>query len=122
MTTPISVQLYTIREAIAADAIAALQRLAALGFDTVEGFALPQLADRYAEALPAAGLAMPTCHASLCSSRGVDPEWWTTRADVEQVAAELSAIAPRAAGVGALKHLATQTTGRNALCRNAVGS
>jgi sugar phosphate isomerase/epimerase len=119
VTTPISVQLYTIREAIAADAVAALHRLAAIGFDTVEGFALPQLADRYADALPAAGLAMPTCHASLVGvdvdpvfeaaarigigvviEPWVDPERWTTRADVEQVAAELSAIASRAADAG----------------------
>ena len=119
MTTPISVQLYTIREAIAADAGAAIHRLAALGFDTVEGFALPQLADRYAEALPAAGLTMPTCHATLIGvdvepvfdaaakvgigmviEPWVDPERWTTRADIEKIAAELSAIAPRAADAG----------------------
>jgi sugar phosphate isomerase/epimerase len=114
-----SVQLYTIREALAADMPAALARLAAIGFRTVEGFDLVGLADRYAMALPDAGLAMPSAHVTLLGADldlvfaaahrlgvttviepWVDPERWTRRAEVEAIAAELSAAAARAEGAG----------------------
>ena len=65
MTTPMarpSVQLYTVREALAADMPGALARLARIGFERVEGFDLVGLQDRYADALPDSGLAMPSAH------------------------------------------------------------
>jgi sugar phosphate isomerase/epimerase len=117
--TPPSVQLYTVREALAADMPAALARLAAIGFRTVEGFDLVGLEDSYAAALPGAGLAMPGAHVTILGADlervfaaahrlgvttviepWVSPERWTRREDVETIAAELSAVAARAEGAG----------------------
>jgi sugar phosphate isomerase/epimerase len=114
-----SVQLYSIREALAADMPAALARLAGIGFERVEGFNLVGLQDRYADALPAAGLAMPSAHVTLLGADldavfaaahrlgvttvidpWVNPDRWARREDVEGIAAELSAIAPRAEDAG----------------------
>ena len=122
MTTPMarpSVQLYTVREALAADMPGALARLARIGFERVEGFDLVGLRDRYADALPGSGLAMPSAHVTLLGADldlvfaaahrlGVttvidpwaDPERWGRREDVEAIAAELSAIAARAEDAG----------------------
>jgi sugar phosphate isomerase/epimerase len=114
-----TVQLYTIRAGLAADMPGALARLAAIGFERVEGFDLVGLQDRYAAALPDAGLAMPSAHVTLLGADlasvfaaahrlGVGtviepwtaPERWGRREDVEAIAAELSAIAPRAQDEG----------------------
>ena len=122
MTTQIarpSVQLYTVREALAADMPGALARLARIGFDCAEGFDLVGLQDRYADALPGSGLAMPSAHVTLLGADldlvfaaahrlgvttvidpWVDPERWGRREDVEAIAAELSAIAARAGDAG----------------------
>lgn len=114
-----SVQLYTVRTALAADMPAALARLAVIGFERVEGFDLVGLGDQYAAALPDAGLVMPSAHVTLLGADlapvfaaarrlGVgtviepwaSPERWGRREDVEAIAAELSAIAPRAEDAG----------------------
>ncbi len=122
MTTPMarpSVQLYTVREALAADMSGALARLARIGFERVEGFDLVDLQDRYADALPRAGLTMPSAHVTLLGADldlvfaaahrlGVttvidpwaDPVRWGRREDVQAIAAELSAIAARAEDAG----------------------
>ncbi|MEP6481361.1 MAG: sugar phosphate isomerase/epimerase [Rhodoglobus sp.] len=64
-TSPLSVQLYTIRDAMAVDPAAALERLAGLGFTTVEPFGLVEFADTYAELLPRFGLKPSSAHAAL---------------------------------------------------------
>jgi len=122
MTTPMarpSVQLYTVREALAANMPGALARLARIGFERVEGFDLVGLQDRYADALPESGLAMPSAHVTLLGADldlvfaaahrlgvttvidpWVDPGRWGRRGEVEAIAAELSAIAARAEDAG----------------------
>jgi sugar phosphate isomerase/epimerase len=119
VTSPLSVQLYTVREALAADLPGTLQRIAQIGFRQVEPFGFVEHADAYAEALPAAGLVAPSSHASLIGQDlapilaaaqkvgvgtvidpFVDPERWTSREGVEGVAAELNRIAAQAADSG----------------------
>jgi sugar phosphate isomerase/epimerase len=63
--TPLSVQLYTIRRALADDPAAALERLAGLGFTTVELFGLLDHAATYAALLPRFGLTPSSTHAKL---------------------------------------------------------
>jgi sugar phosphate isomerase/epimerase len=64
-TANLSVQLYTVREALADDVDAALERVAEIGFRNVEPFGLLDYADRLASSLPRHGLAAPTTHAGL---------------------------------------------------------
>ena len=66
MSSPgLSVQLYTIRQALAEDRGTALSRLADLGFRTVELFDFVDQADAYADLLGERGLAAPSGHAML---------------------------------------------------------
>src|SRR5450759_1992514 len=64
-SSELSVQLYTIRYALAEDRGAALSRLADLGFRTVELFDFVDQADAYADLLGERGLAAPSGHAML---------------------------------------------------------
>jgi sugar phosphate isomerase/epimerase len=64
-SSDLSVQLYTIRYALAEDRGAALSRLADLGFRTVELFDFVDQADAYADLLGERGLAAPSGHAML---------------------------------------------------------
>jgi sugar phosphate isomerase/epimerase len=119
VTKPISVQLYTVRDAIAADLPGTLQRVAGIGYTNVELFGYTELVDAYKEALPAAGLVAPSGHAKLVGQDvdhilrasaaigletvidpHIDEARWTTREDVEAIAHELSAIAGQAADHG----------------------
>ena len=68
MTSPISVQLYTVRDAIAADLPGTLRRLADIGFTQVEPWGFVERVDEYAEALPAAGRA-----SAYSSTRSTNP-------------------------------------------------
>ena len=61
----LSVQLYTIRQALAEDRGTALSRLADLGFRTVELFDFVDQADALADLLGEHGLAAPSGHAML---------------------------------------------------------
>ncbi len=65
MAHPLSVQLWTIREALAADPAAALERLAGLGFTTVEPFGLVDGAAALAELLPRFGLVPSSAHVAI---------------------------------------------------------
>jgi sugar phosphate isomerase/epimerase len=65
MSHPLSVQLYTVRDALAADPATALERLAGLGLTTVEPFDLVAHADSYAELLPRFGLTPSSAHVTL---------------------------------------------------------
>jgi sugar phosphate isomerase/epimerase len=60
-----SVQLYTVREALAEDLPATLHRLAGIGFDQVEPFALTRFGAAIGPVLAAAGLTAPTAHQSF---------------------------------------------------------
>jgi len=108
----LSVQLYSIRDAVAADLPGALARLAEIGFTRVEPFDLSD-PERLRDALAGAGLTAPSAHARLDDERifeaaatvGVEtliqpftpPERWTSAAGVDGVAEEL-ADAAEAAG------------------------
>ncbi|MBB4684292.1 sugar phosphate isomerase/epimerase family protein [Amycolatopsis jiangsuensis] len=60
-----SVQLYSVREAFAADPAEVLRRLAAIGFTAVEPYGVVENAEALGAGLPAHGLRAPTAHASL---------------------------------------------------------
>ncbi|WP_395817039.1 sugar phosphate isomerase/epimerase family protein [Curtobacterium flaccumfaciens] len=122
MTQPLSVQLYTVRDALTADLPGTLQRIADIGYTNVEAFGFVDNADELAAALRDAGLAAPSGHARLLDAGEqdlerifhasttlgfgtlidphIDESRWTTREDVEAIARELSALAPRAADHG----------------------
>ena len=119
MPAPLSVQLYSVRDAIAADPAAALERVASVGFTTVELFGFVDRADEYASLLPAFGLTPSSGHASLLGrdlvpaieaakkigittliDPMVAPERWTNSDDVVALATELNAIARIAADEG----------------------
>ncbi len=137
----LSVQLYTVRHALAEDFDGTIARLAGFGFTTIEPFALDRYADELAAALPAHGLAAPTAHVDLltgdrntifatASQLGVgtviqpstDASRWTSASDVSDIALALNAAATEAAGfglrVGYHNHhfeLAEQIEGQHAL-------
>ncbi|WP_432563317.1 sugar phosphate isomerase/epimerase family protein [Kineococcus sp. SYSU DK003] len=140
-TSKISVQLYTVREALAADLGGTLARLASIGFRQVEPFGLQDSAASLAPLLAEHGLSAPSAHAkvvggdvdavlaaaaqtgtTLVVEPHVDPQRWTTAEDVAAIAAELNAAAERAADAGVTigyhNHefeLATKIDGRPAL-------
>lgn len=61
----LSVQLYSVRDAFAADPAAALSRLAEIGFTQVEPYGVQENLAVLRSALPAHGLTAPTAHAKL---------------------------------------------------------
>ncbi|TPW73419.1 sugar phosphate isomerase/epimerase [Schumannella sp. 10F1B-5-1] len=121
MAQPLSVQLYTVRDAFGADPVAALKRLADIGFTQVEPFAIANFADQLAEALPASGLGVSSAHAGLVADDVdahevlavaqrlgvpvvidpfVAPEKWQSRDDVLATAAKLNELVAPAADLG----------------------
>ncbi|WP_244906964.1 sugar phosphate isomerase/epimerase family protein [Rathayibacter caricis] len=113
--TDLSVQLYSVREPLAADLPATLDRLAGIGFAKVELFDFVTLAEDYRAALSASGLTAPSAHARLlgpqegtsvdeildiAASLGVqtvidphvDAARWTSADDVKAIADELNAL------------------------------
>lgn len=121
-SSQVSVQLYTVREALADDVAGTVSRLAELGFAAVEPFGPLALSDELAAALAEHDIAAPTMHQgflgsdddaldalfSAAAARGTrtvidpftPPDRWGTREDVEAVAAELAAAAAVAARHG----------------------
>ena len=116
---PLSVQLYTVREALVADPAAALERLASIGFTRVELFGFVDRAAEFAELLPRFGLTPSSAHASLVGkdivpvfeaakklglTTVIDPmvaaEAWKTSDSVVAIADELNSIARIAADEG----------------------
>lgn len=116
---PLSVQLYTVRDAIAADLPTALERVAGIGFRTVELYGFVERADEYSELLPANGLSAPTAHARLVGADlgpifaaarkigigtlidpMIDHTLWTSRDDIARSADALGEIARAAADHG----------------------
>ncbi|HWI31865.1 MAG TPA: sugar phosphate isomerase/epimerase [Microbacterium sp.] len=120
MPTPaISLQLYSLREAIAADAPAAIARAANAGFRLVEPFALAETAAVIGPLLRANGLSAPTAHARVlgleqaptfeaAAALGVvtvidpmiDRDRWVTGDSVDRIADELADAAATAATFG----------------------
>lgn len=116
---PVSVQLYSVRDALAADPATTVLRLADLGLRTVEPFGLTDAVDALEPALAAAGLTAPTAHVTLLGGAHeaafaaaarlgvatliepyVPAERWATREDVAALAAELTVVARLAADHG----------------------
>lgn len=115
----ISVQLYTVRNAIAADLPGTLNRIAEIGFRDVELYGFVDRAHEYTDALGAAGLGAPSAHAHLVGVEldavfaaarrigintvidpHIDEARWTTRDDVTAIARELNEIARAADDAG----------------------
>lgn len=115
-SAPLSVQLYTVREALAADLPGTLARIAELGFTDVELYGFADREHEFADGLAAAGLRAPSGHASLVEVEDpavvfavgqrlglttvIDPairaERWADREGVATIASQLNALAPMA--------------------------
>jgi sugar phosphate isomerase/epimerase len=113
-----SVQLYTVRDLLDADAAGTIEALAAMGFTAVEPFGLPDLAPAVRDALEANGITAPTAHGAVLGSTAetlaaakelgvqviIEPwqpsERFADRALIAEVAAELTAAAEAAAAHG----------------------
>jgi sugar phosphate isomerase/epimerase len=115
----LSVQLYTVREALAEDFDGTLATIAGFGFDTVEPFGVDNFADQLREGLPRHGLSAPTAHVGLLRGDAdaildlaaelgiatvIDPavtaERWQSIADIAATAEQLNAAAKKAAERG----------------------
>jgi sugar phosphate isomerase/epimerase len=115
----LSVQLYTVRDALAQDFGGTLGKLAAFGFTQVEPFALLNFANELRSGLAQNGLTAPTTHMHLLGEDQdaifalgaelgiqtiiepyVDPARWEAEADISEVASELNAAASKAADHG----------------------
>jgi sugar phosphate isomerase/epimerase len=115
----LSVQLYTVREALAEDFDGTLGKLASFGFTQVEPFALLNFADELRDGLAQNGLTAPTTHVHVLGEDQdavyalaaeldiqtviepyVDPARWQTGTGVSEVASELNAAAIKAADYG----------------------
>ena len=113
-------QLYSIRDAVAADLPGALARLAAIGVTRVEPFDLLTDPGGLRDALAAAGLTAPSAHARIGADAELDrvfeaaatvgartvihpytaPERWVSEAGVDAVVEELAAAADAARSYG----------------------
>ncbi|EWS82380.1 xylose isomerase [Brachybacterium phenoliresistens] len=138
----ISLQLYSVRDALAQDHLGTLRRLVEMGFDTAEPYHLVEQRDDLVRAREELGIAFPSAHQSflgdgelgpvLEAARAVgvrylvDPFWnpedWTDAGAVRALADRLNRRAAEAAGsgitVGYHNHhfeLASQLEGRSAL-------
>jgi len=115
----LSVQLYSVRDAFAADPDDTLRRLAAIGFTRVEPYGVVENAKALKDGLSAHGLSAPTAHARLIGADQdevfararelgietvIDPlvpvDRWQQAADIEATAEALNAAAEVAARHG----------------------
>jgi sugar phosphate isomerase/epimerase len=115
----LSVQLYTVREALSEDFDATLGKIAAFGFTQVEPFGFDSFADELRTGLSKHGLSAPTAHVGLLSGDTdaildlavelgigtvidpfVDPERWKDAEEIASIAGELNAAADKAADKG----------------------
>ncbi|MFD1715742.1 sugar phosphate isomerase/epimerase family protein [Amnibacterium flavum] len=117
---PVSVQLYSVRDAIASDLGGALDRIASLGFRNVEPYGFVDDAADYADALSSRGLTALSAHApfldggdvaraldaaaQLGVSTLIDPfipsDKWRTADDVARIADLINAASAQAAPYG----------------------
>ena len=116
----LSVQLYAVRAALAADADGTLGRLAGLGFRLVEPYDLLAFHGALRDGLPRHGLAAPTAHVGLLGGADLDavfaaavdlgigiviqpwvePARWETEDGIRQLATELNSVALAASAHG----------------------
>lgn len=116
---PAAVQLYTLRRALEEDLEATLRAVAGMGYLRVEPYDAVARVERYAELLPALGLAAPSMHAPLldgppepafAAARRLgtrtlvvpwaDPERWADRAALGELARDLARLGALAADHG----------------------
>lgn len=115
----LSVQLYTLRDALAEDFDGTLGRLAGLGYTQVEPFQFLSFADELRAGLARHGLSAPTGHVGLLSGDqdailalavelgmttvidpSSDPARWQDADEIGAIARDLNAAAEKAAGYG----------------------
>ena len=118
-STDLSVQLYTVREALSVDLDGTLATLADMGFRLVEPYDLLTFRDGLQGALPRHGLTAPTTHASVLGPDAdavfaaaaelgigtvvqpwVEPARWASAETIRALADELNAASERAAAHG----------------------
>lgn len=118
-TDKLSVQLYTVREALTEDVDGTLARIAEIGYQQVEPFAFQKFFDGLKAGLAQYGLAAPTTHTSLVDADvdetlaaakelGIsvvidphtDPARWQSAEDIAKIAQSLNAAAEKAAELG----------------------
>jgi sugar phosphate isomerase/epimerase len=118
-TDTLSVQLYTVREALSEDVDGTLARMAQIGFKQVEPFGFQNFFDDLKEGLPKYGLTAPTTHTSVIDADvdeilaaakelGIktvitphsNPNLWQTEEGIAGIAEQLNAAAEKAAAVG----------------------
>jgi len=115
-----SVQLYSLRDAVAADLDAAVARVREIGYEQVEPYAFVERVADFERALAATGLAAPSGHAAVIDARDpdvvfdaaarlgigivIDPfvptERWQTADDAKKLADRVNELTVRAAGHG----------------------
>ena len=120
MTTTVSVQLYSVRDAIADDLPGAVERLAGIGFTNVEPYGFAERVDEYERAFAASGISAPSGHAPVIDSDDpdlyfdaavrlgigtvIDPfvptERWQSADEIAKTADRVNALAARAATFG----------------------
>ncbi len=117
--TNLSVQLYTVRTAMAEDFDGTLEKVAGFGYTQVEPFQFINFVDQLRDGLAKHGLTAPTAHVGLLAGDQeaifsaakelgietvIDPHVpearWQTEDDIMAIAAELNAAAERAADHG----------------------
>jgi sugar phosphate isomerase/epimerase len=115
----LSVQLYTVRNAMAEDFDGTLKQVAGFGYTQVEPFQFIKFMPQLREGLSRHGLSAPTAHVGLLAGDQdeifaaakelgietvIDPHVpearWQTEDDVKQIAAELNAAAQKGAELG----------------------
>ena len=115
----LSVQLYSVRDAVESDLGGTLERLAGIGLTQVEPYNFAATVDALEEGLKSAGLTAPTGHAPLLSSDqdeifaaakrlGIGtvidpftlPEEWQTEESVRSIAERVNAAAKKGAQYG----------------------
>jgi len=118
-TDVLSVQLYTVREALSEDVDGALGRIAEIGLKQVEPFGFQNFFDGLKAGLAKYDLTAPTVHTSLVDADvdeilaaakelGIqtvitphsNPELWTSEEGIAGIADQLNAAAEKAAGLG----------------------
>ena len=142
MPADTSVQLYSVRDAIADDLDAAVDRIAAIGLRKVEPYGFAERVEEYERAFAASGVSAPSGHAAVIDSEEpevffeaavrlgigtlIDPfvpsERWQTAGDVARLAERINALSARASAHGLVfgyhNHaweLANRIDGRHAL-------